>query len=411
MDPRLSMAAQLGDVITLKALLEEDPLILEKVSLAPFAETPLHIATLAGKTEFVKEILSQKPSFASELNQDGFSPLHIAAASGQVEIVRELLKLSPELSLVKDKSGRTPLHFAAIRGRVFVIDELLSHCPRAIRCVTSRGETALHLAVKNNQFEALKALVEKLDNDDDDEILNAEDKEGNTILQLAVANNQLQLDKKFIEILPGEQSTVETDILPQATTQAGKFDLTQPQQSDQSAEDNSNTIWESVQEMVLVVASLIATVTYQAGLSPPQTIWKEDKKLDPKCIFHRSNSATNTCPSATYYLFMSFNTAGFFSSVFLIFFYGNKTYVKVLLPIALISMMITYITLSVTMLPNGLSLLIVYLITVGIFAYCVLAIEVVNKIIQSIYGFAAERVGHISTLARRKWKPSSADSI
>lgn len=226
---------------------------------------------------------------------------------------------------------------------------------------------------------------------------------------LDLLRTQSKLDKEFIEILPGEQSTVETDILPQATTQAGKFDLTQPQQSDQSAEDNSNTIWESVQEMVLVVASLIATVTYQAGLSPPQTIFKEAEKLDPKCIFHRSNSATNTWPCATYYLFMSFNTAGFFSSVFLIFFYGNKSYVKVLLPIALISMMITYITLSVTVLSNGLSLLIVYLITVGIFAYCVLAIEVVKKIVQSIYGFAAERVSHISTLARRKWKPSSAD--
>lgn len=130
---------------------------------------------------------------------------------------------------------------------------------------------------------------------------------------LDLLRTQSKLDKKFIEILPGEQSTVETDILPQATTQAGKFDLTQAQQSDQSAEDNSNTIWESVQEMVLVVASLIATVTYQAGLSPPQTIWKGDKNLDSKCIFHRSNSATNTCPSATYYLFMSFNTAGFFS--------------------------------------------------------------------------------------------------
>ena len=95
--------------------------------------------------------------------------------------------------------------------------------------------------------------------------------------------------------------------------------------------------------------------------------------------------------------------------VFLIFFYGNKTYVQVLLPIALISMMIAYITLSVTMLPNGLSMLILYLITVGIYAYCVLVIEVVKKIVQSIYGFAAERVSHILTSARRKRKPSSAD--
>ena len=56
-----------------------------------------------------------------------------------------------------------------------------------------------------------------------------------------------------------------------------------------------------------------------------------------------------------------------------------------------------------------LSFLIVCLKTVGIFAYCVLAIEVVKKIVQSIYGFAAERASHILTLARREWKPSSAD--
>ena len=61
------------------------------------------------------------------------------------------------------------------------------------------------------------------------------------------------------------------------------------------------------------------------------------------------------------------------------------------------------------MLPNGLSLLIVYLITAAIFVYCVLAIEVVKKIVHSIFGFAAERLSHILTVARRKWKPSSAD--
>ena len=147
---------------------------------------------------------------------------------------------------------------------------------------------------------------------------------------------------------------------------------------------------------------------YEAGPSPPQTIWKEDIKLDPKCIFHWSN-VQKIHVHLLQITFLCLSTLLCSFPVFLIFFYGNKTYVQVLLPIALISMMIAYITLSVTMLPNGLSLLIVCLITVGIYAYCVLAIEVVKKIVQSIYGFAAERASHILTLARRKWKPSSAD--
>ena len=150
-------------------------------------------------------------------------------------------------------------------------------------------------------------------------------------------------------------------------------------------------------------------MTYEGRLSPPQTIWKEDIKLDPKCIFHRSN-VQKIHVHLLHITFLGLSTLLGSFPVFLIFFYGNKTYVQVLLPIALISLMIAYITLSVTMLSNGLSLLIVCLITVGIFAYCVLAIEVVvKKIVQSIYGFAAERASHILTLARRKWKPSSAD--
>ena len=149
-------------------------------------------------------------------------------------------------------------------------------------------------------------------------------------------------------------------------------------------------------------------MTYEARPSHPQTIWKEDIKLDPKCIFHQPN-VQKIHVHLLHITFLCLSTLLGSFPVFLIFFYGNKTYVQVLLPIALISMMIAYITLSVTMLPNGLSLLIVCLITVGIFAYCVLAIEVVKEIVQSIYGFAAERASHILTLARRKWKPSSAD--
>ena len=158
----------------------------------------------------------------------------------------------------------------------------------------------------------------------------------------------------------------------------------------------------------LIVILKIVTGDLWRKTIPSSNYLEGRHKTRPQVHLPSIKCAKITCPSPTYYLFMSFNTAGSFP-VFLIFFYGNKTYVQVLLPIALISMMIAYITLSVTMLPNGLSLFIVCLITMGIFAYCVLAIEVVKKIVQIIYGFAAERASHILTLARRKWKPSSAD--
>ncbi|XP_044472024.1 protein ACCELERATED CELL DEATH 6-like isoform X1 [Mangifera indica] len=414
MDSRLLKAAREGDVATLDSLLEEDPLILDRVALSGIAETPLHIASLAGKTEFVKEILRLKPSFAWELNPDGYGPLHLASANGYIEIVKELLKLGPQLCLIKDKAGRNPLHFAAMKGRVNVIAELISCCQNCVKQLTTRGENPLHLAVKNKQFEAVKTMLEKLKDDDEDEIgelINAKDSEGNTILQLAMATEQLQV----IELLRNE-SLVEQDMDITEVGSALEHQFVHGTKATTQGTPTANSeskqnIWEEVQEMVLVVASLIATVTYQAGLSPPQTIWKQDMKMDSKCIFHRHHHPLSySCPDVSYFLFMSFNSAGFFASVFLIFFFRNPSSVQVLLPIALASMMITYITLSVKMSPSGLALLIMYLITIAIFIYCVLAIELVKKMLHSMFDFAAGKVGGMAKALVKKRKPTSASA-
>ena len=72
MDQRLYDAARTGDIDALDALQNADPLILNKISLSHFAETSLHVATLAGQTKFAKQIIAMMPSFARELNRDGF---------------------------------------------------------------------------------------------------------------------------------------------------------------------------------------------------------------------------------------------------------------------------------------------------------------------------------------------------
>ena len=101
---------------------------------------------------------------------------------------------------------------------------------------------------------------------------------------------------------------------------------------------------------------------------------------------------------------MSFNTSGFLAATFLIFFYRKGSYVRVLLPVALISMMITYITLSVSMSPNVLSLFILYLITLAIFRYCILAIEMVKKVVHKTFSYAHDRASELAKLAYEKYK-------
>ncbi|GKV45962.1 hypothetical protein SLEP1_g52986 [Rubroshorea leprosula] len=317
MDERLLEAAIVGDVVALDDLLKEDPLVLWRVSLSSRAETPLHVASLAGHVDFVRKIMEVVPSFAQELNKDGFAPIHLATAAGHLEVVKELLNkansylclLNSDLCLLKDKAGRTALHLAAIKGRVDIIDDLLSHCShkKAMEQVTLLGETVLHLAVKNSQFKAFKVLFEASERlVGHDRRVNAKDNEGKTVLEIAIATNQLQ-DK---------------DLLP-------------------------------------VMATMIAAATFQAGLNPPSTIWENGVHLDNKCIITTLNYrhagdllGLKSCPASRFYGFMLCNTLAFAASIVLIPFRQDTRMAPPLTMISLFFLLFTYLTFLGTISPN-----------------------------------------------------------
>lgn len=191
MERKLQDAAMEGNVSTLQELLQEDPLILDRVIVSCISETPLHISSMLGHLNFVKQLLSQKPELASELDSHGCSPLHLAAAKGNLEIVKELLMVDPQMGMVRNQDGRTPLHMAAIKGRVNVVSELIRLEPESIWVLTDRSETVLHLCVGNNRLEVLKILAEEIGKDN--ELVNWKDCDRNTILHIAVAKKQIQV--------------------------------------------------------------------------------------------------------------------------------------------------------------------------------------------------------------------------
>ncbi|KAI3969373.1 hypothetical protein MKX01_019934 [Papaver californicum] len=196
MDERLYTAALSDNVVHLHQLLNEDPLMLHSAALAS-AETPLHVASICGNLLFVKELIRLKPEFAGELNQNGFGAVHLASANGHVEIVKELLMVNRDHCRLKGRERSTPLHYATVKGRLGVINQLISCCEESFEDVTIRDETALHLAVKNNQFEALRIMVDTLRRLNKGEILNKKDQEGNTVLHLAASPKQ----REAIELL------------------------------------------------------------------------------------------------------------------------------------------------------------------------------------------------------------------
>ncbi|KAF4395206.1 hypothetical protein F8388_001593 [Cannabis sativa] len=202
MEPtRIFEASLTGDITKLHSLLFEDPFLLDRVTLNS-VETPLHISCMAGQTEITKEFLSLRPKWAEELNQQGLSPLHMASANGHVEIVKEIVSVvGANICRLKGQDGKVSLHFAAMKGQVSVLRELVSACPESLSDVTVGEESVLHLAVKNNQFEAVRVLIEELRKLGKMEIVNWKDIEGNTVLHLATFHKQHQASSLYFYLI------------------------------------------------------------------------------------------------------------------------------------------------------------------------------------------------------------------
>ncbi|KAF8412854.1 hypothetical protein HHK36_000826 [Tetracentron sinense] len=334
MDPRLFEAALTGNVGALLQLLQENPLILADAALLYPDETPLHVASKVGHFDFVREMIRQKPEFAREMNKDGFRPMDIASANGYSEIVRELLMVDKDLCRLKGRDRRTPLHYAAMKGRIEIIDELLSTCPDSAKDVTARGETALHLAVKNNQFEAFQILVQWLEQHNMEELLNWGDQKGNTVLHLVASRHQQEVPMK-----PTEQ-----ELQPESSKDWFKYFQFQV-----NRDSPSNT-----RSTLLVVAALIATVTFQAGVNPPSGFLNLKEETQSSS---RSTNSTRVGPAVGYGLaalsavlgsqaessmFLFWNTLGLSASVSIIAYLTTRFPFQMELLISIISMMFTY---------------------------------------------------------------------
>ncbi|XP_049378268.1 ankyrin repeat-containing protein BDA1-like [Solanum stenotomum] len=398
MDRRLWEAAKTGDVHHLQSLIKEDPLLLRAVSLA---------------------------EYAGELNQDGFSPLHIASVNGDIEIVKEILNVDSNLCLLKGKDRRIPLHYAVIKGREHVMKELLVVSPDSAEEVTARGETCLHLAVKNYQFEAFKFLLDNLKDLNKYGLLNKKDIQGNTVLHLAVSTKQYEvvdmllgenvvskgtievnsLNKKGLtplEVLLEESEDTDIEEILRASGALSAENLQSLQQqvlpqswvvpfqdpsNEQSSREQRKDLPRSrakklqdffkynkskdcpgkVRDTLLVIAILIATATYQAVFSPPGGVWQDtywpddnnnsshDGKMSLRHIAGQSVMGTNY--PISYGLFLVFNSIGFFVSLHTINFLTIGFPLQLELQVSLVALVATYDTVMSAITPNqGISL-------------------------------------------------------
>ncbi|KAF5480460.1 hypothetical protein F2P56_001207 [Juglans regia] len=322
-----------GCVSTLNTLVQRDRLILHKISLTSFTETPLHIAALLGHLHFTNALLSRKPKRAEKVDSLGRTALHLACAEGHTQVVKALLQANADICLVPDQEERIPLHLAAMRGHIDVIKELLTAQPQTIFLVNLDGYNILHLCVQYNSLDALKLLVESSTNDD---FVNSKDDDGNSILHLATMLGQTKTIKYLLSIPEIKRKANDMnrigntaldvseaachgefkchkiqDILKAAGVKRSKdlnspplptlvlpSETHEPTQSftgEQSAQSRFRKWWsyfylcvwakhlqyqgnwvDETRGTLMLVATVIATMTFQAGINPPGGVWQQD---------------------------------------------------------------------------------------------------------------------------------------
>ncbi|XP_022131645.1 ankyrin-3-like [Momordica charantia] len=260
---RLYEAAHNGDVRTLLEIAGRYPSLLYGGSWveAPYEsglpEPPLQVAAFYGHLDLVERMVAMEPALAHHSDKKGLSPLHMAAANGHVNIITRLLRVDPDLCFLCDDDGRNPLHFAAMNGHLAALKLLVENIG-ARRDVTTfinakddHGFTLLHLAV-HNQHEIVEYLVTfKIET-------NALNSKGFTPLDMLInypMPNAYPNLLKTTNFLRGYGATSSSALTASAT---------------------SPELWARKKDALMVVASLIATMAFQAAVNPPGGVWQDD---------------------------------------------------------------------------------------------------------------------------------------
>ncbi|XP_020424617.1 protein ACCELERATED CELL DEATH 6 [Prunus persica] len=289
-------------------------------------ETALHIAARHGRADIVelliktakagpREDLENGPSSSVEAWQIfirrytlhptyqgpiGRTALHAAVIHGDEEMTTEILNKEKDLAIVADEKGaylgdeankKTALQIAASKGHVNVMEQLISHCPDCCKVVDRRRRNAFHYALEKHKPRIIEFVLKGtwLSN----VLLNAKDVDGNTPLHLLNAPlnpwipfiDDARVDKmafnkenmNALDVIKANDDLQDmifvANDLKRNGASSGHRILSENDNDGQKLKENKGgedtETNKNIRDSHLIVAALVATVTFAAGVTMP----------------------------------------------------------------------------------------------------------------------------------------------
>ncbi|TYH78461.1 hypothetical protein ES332_D04G228300v1 [Gossypium tomentosum] len=259
----------------------------------PYGRTALHAAVMSGDVETTKIILKVKGDLTKETDENGHTPLHYAAHLGYNPIVEKLLKRDVSAAYIGDKKWEmTPLLMAARQGHERTVRKILFHCPACCEKVDKRGWNLLHfLAFRDCSLELILSFImtgdAKYKYGSIKNLMDWKDASGITPQQVCDAyqgeasckskNDQRKMEQivKLVKDIVVNEEVAEEAVDPVPSPTVMGNDL------------------EKARDTQLVVAALVATVTFAAAITVPGG-FKGEKEIDQGTPFLIHKAAFQT---------------------------------------------------------------------------------------------------------------------
>uniref|UniRef100_A0A0D2ZTJ1 PGG domain-containing protein n=1 Tax=Brassica oleracea var. oleracea TaxID=109376 RepID=A0A0D2ZTJ1_BRAOL len=186
----LYLAIEAGNVSLVNAMLNRSGNNVQSKNLTSELEgrkSLVHAALMAKSTDVLDVILSEDTDLLNERDEEGRTCLSVGASMGYYKGICKVLDRSTNSVYERDEDGSFPIHMAVKKGHEKVVREILKRCPDSVVLINKQGQNILHIAAKSGKAVSfllgyIRRLYTKY------HLINEQDVDGNTPLHLATIN-------------------------------------------------------------------------------------------------------------------------------------------------------------------------------------------------------------------------------